>query len=592
MTKTSRKTSPRRWGLLAGAKPPDRLPLSELATRNVYLSGSQYGAKYDLSVIPAHAFILDEFKNPHVKEIANVAVTGFGKTTIFEVCASYAVAQDPGDMLILGQNDRLIQDWMESRMLKVLRRSPWTKDFIPSGRERHDAKKTQIIFPHMAMFTGGANEANTQEKSMRYVFGDEIWKWKHGMIGESLRRHHNRLNRKMLLQSQGGDEGTEWHEFCRNGKWHDGHHQCPECKEWHPVKMDMLRFEKIRDVNDEYDWPRINETIRLVCPGCQAEFADTDQNRRQWSKVKPVWNGNKHLPGRVTFSWTFLSVWTKSWAEIVALWILANDRKKQGDLEPLRAFINKELGQFWSAPVDTPALDLSGDAYTKTQHHEGEPWEGETDRDMTIDVQKGHFWARIRAWKRNGEGSRLLWEGRVDTWQTLFYLQEKFGIENPDVYIDGNYEIDEIVRQIYKHCGSDPAGHWKILRGEDSNGYRYNVGNPKKPRMVTKIYSKYQHGSTSCGLRFRRIHYSNLRAKDALSGIMRIGGGNFGVPVDASKEYKAHMQSEIKREYAPGKWRWEKVKPHFQNHLWDCETMGIVAASIKGILRIESESDS
>jgi hypothetical protein len=582
-----RITEPYLWGFLSGVAPPDRLPLSALATKNVFLSGSQYGAKYDLSVVPAHEFVLDAFKDPRVKEIANVAVTGFGKTTIFEVCGSYTVAQDPGDMLMLGQNDKLVKDWMESRFLKVLRRSPWTRDFIPTGRDRADAKKTSIIFRHMALFTGGANESNTQEKSMRYCFGDEVWQWKHGIIGEFLKRHHNRLNRKMLLQSQGGNEGTEWHEFCRNGKWYDGHHQCPSCKEWSPVQMKNLKREIIRDESGEYHWPEIFASVRYVCPSCEEEFPDTDSNRRQWAKCKPVWNGNKHFPDRVTYSWTFMTVWTKTWAEIMKLWILANDQAKRGNLEPLRQFVNKDLGQFWEEPTDTPALQSGGEPYAKLNFHEGEKWEGEHFRYMKIDVQKGHFWAVIRACKIGG-ASRLLWEGKVDTWQTLFALQDRYGIENKSVAIDGAYEIDEVVRQVRQHCGPDIDGWWNILIGEEAaKGYAYDIGSGKRAKRVWRIYSKWQHSTTSAQIRYRTIRFSNLRAKDALKGQMALPDGHFGIPIDISKDYRDQMASEVKREVSPGVWRWQKIKEHYGNHLWDCEVMGIVLMAIRGVLRID-----
>lgn len=594
----SQSKEPILWGFIEGVKPPDRLPLSVLATREVFLSGSQYGAKYDLAVVPAHEFVLDAFKDPRIKEIANVAVTGFGKTTIFEVCGSYAVAQDPGDLLMLGQNDKLIKDWMESRFLKVLRRSPWTRDFIPSGKDRNDAKKTSIIFRHMSMFTGGANESNTQEKSMRYCFGDEVWKWAQGIIGEFLKRHHNRMNRKMLLQSQGGDEGTEWHEFCRNGKWHVGHHQCPECREFFPVEMKNLIYGVVnpdtgkrqvqRDPNDEYDWPAIYDSVRYVCPGCETEFEDNVNNRRQWSKVKPVWDGNKHFPDRVTYSWTFMTVWTKEWREIAKLWILANDQRKKGNLEPLKQFINKDLGQFWEEPSDSPTLQTGGERYAKMLFHEGEKWEGEHYRFMTIDVQKGHFWCVVRAWKIGG-ASRLLWEGKIGTWQSLFEIQRRYGIENPDVAIDGAYEIDEVIKQVSKHCGPDIEGWWKVFIGEDSaKGYAFDVGTPKRPKRVWKIYSKYKYDTTASQIRFRTIRFSNLRAKDALKGIMSISDGHFGIPVDISKEYVAQMASETKRESTPGVWRWMKIKDHYDNHLWDNEVQQVVMATIRGILKIET----
>lgn len=585
----ARTNAPWIGGFIDGVKPPDRLPLVELAAKNVYLSGSQYGAKYSVEVCPAHEFVLGSFQNPRVKEIANIAVTGFGKTTIFEVCVSYAVAQDPGDMLILGQNDRLIKDWMESRLIKTLTRSPWTKGLIPTGKHRNNAKKTQIIFRHMALFTGGANESNTQEKSMRYCFGDEVWQWKNRMIGEFLKRHHDRLNRKMLLQSQGGNEGSEWHEFCRNGKWHDGHHRCPSCHEYSPVVMDNLKFEVSRESSGGYDWPAILETVRYECPNCKEQFEDTDVNRRRWSKCKAVWNGNVHFPGRETYSWTFMTVWAKEWKEVAKNWIIANQQKKRGNFEPLRQFINKDLGQFWEEPSEAPTLTTGGEPYHKITYHEGERWEGEHFRFMAIDVQKGHFWVIIRSMVLGG-ASRLLWEGRVTTWQGLYTLQSRYGVENKAVAIDGRYEIDTVVRHVREHCGEDGNGWWNILMGEDqARGYQYHVGAGKNTRTVWKLFSKFQHHTTSSNIRFRSIRFSNLRAKDALVGQMNIGAGHFGLPIDISKEYVKQMKTETKREVAPGNYRWVKIKDHYDNHLWDCETMLIVMASIMGVLKIEFE---
>ena len=585
-------------GARASIKPPDRLPLSELATRNVHLSGSQYGAKYDLTVVPAHEFVLNAFKDPRIKEIGNVAPTGFGKTTIFEVVISYTVAQDPGDTLVMSNSNQTTAKWMQSRMLKVLRRSPWTRHLIPSGRNRNDAKKDSIIFPHMALFSGGANKTNTQEVSMRVVLGDEPWMWDDGIIGEALKRHHDRLNRKSLFQSQGGNEGTEWHEFCKNGKWHDGHHQCPECKQWSPVKIGNLIYGEHdekgkrrpqRDASGEFDWPAIFASVRYVCPECEAEFEDTDTNRRQWSKCKPIWNGNKHFPDRVTYSWTFLTVWTKTWSSVAKLWIIANEQAKRGNLEPMKQFINKDLGQFWEEPSDAPTLTTGGERYAKQLYHDGERWDGEFYRFMTIDVQKGHFWAKVRAFRVGGQ-SRLLWEGKVTTWQGLFDLQDRYGVESPDVGIDGRYEIDEVVKQVRQHCGPDINGWWKILVGEDqAKGYRYDVGTPKRPKVVWKIYSKYQYSTTSHQIQYRTIRFSNLRAKDALVGQMGLPDGHFGIPVDVSKDYVEQMKSETKREVQPGVYRWQKIKDHYDNHLWDCEVMGVVMETIRGVIRIEIE---
>jgi len=132
--------------------------------------------------------------------------------------------------------------------------------------------------------------------------------------------------------------------------------------------------------------------------------------------------------------------------------------------------------------------------------------------------------------------------------------------------------------------------HWNILIGFDNaKGYQYDAGTPKSPRKVWKIYSKWQYGTTSAAQQFRTIHFSNLRAKDALSGLMSISkNGEFGFPVDVSKNYLAHMQAETKREVSPGVYRWEKIKDHYRNDLWDTEVQGIVANAIRGIMKIET----
>lgn len=597
MTITQR-ANPWLSGWTMAIKPPVRLPLADIATREVHLHGSQYGPRYSIDTVPAHRLVFEAWSDPAIKEIGNIAPTGFGKTTIFEVVISEAWAQQPGDGLFIGQNQKMVKDWMEGRMLRVLHKSPWTRDLLPKGKDRHDLRKTGIKGHHMSLYTGGANEGDTQEKSMRYTWGDEIWQWSYGFIGELLKRHHNRWNRKSLLQSQGGDEGSEWFQFCRAGKWHNTYHACPACGEYQPVVIEQLTYGEEdpetgkrsiqRDENGEIDWPKVYDSVRWNCGHCAREFEDTDANRRAWAKnVKAVWDGKKHIPERHVFSHTFLTVWTKEWRETARNWILANEARKRGNLELLKQFINKDLGQFWEEPTDAPSLITGGTPYEKAAYHNGEKWDGEHFRFMTIDVQKGHFWAKVRAWKIGG-ASRLLWEGKIDTWQSLFHLQERYNVENRCVAIDGRYEIDEVVKQVRAHCGLDINNWWLILIGQDSaRGYRYNVGTPKNPKVIWKIYSEFKYDTTSSQIRFRTIQFSNLRAKDALKGQMGLPDGHFGIPTDISNNYVEQMGAESKREFAPGQWRWDKIKDHYHNHLWDCEVMGIVMCALFGVLRID-----
>jgi hypothetical protein len=578
-----------------GHAPPKDQTVAEWCAENVYLIDSPIGAKYQPG---GHSDdILNDLQNPDVYESCTVGHTGMGKSAVLECATSYVIAQAPGPTGIIGQTDDTVREWVETRALKAWEKCDAVARLIPSGKDRHDKKKDCINFRHMPLFMGGANLTNTQEKSLRYTFGDEVWAWKPGILGEFLKRHHDRWNRKSLFLAQGGVEGDDWHNHTKDGLGFDRGFTCPACATVQIDKWAQVKFERVRDANDEWDWPAIFESVHYECehPDCDEAFPDTAQGRRRRVETAIyVCRNNAHIPGRVTRYVPAMSNPRIQLSSLVKEWLLAEDAWRDGDKNPRRQFIQKRLAQFWVEKVETPNLSTGGEAYSKAQYNEGERWEGEHDRDLTIDVQKEGFWARIRAWKiGDGTTSRLLWEGKVDTWQTLFSLQERFGVENSRVFIDGRYRIDDVVKNIYQHCGPDPSNHWIILIGQDNaKGYQFDVGTPKKPRKVWKIFSKWQHGATHTGLRFRAIHFSNLRAKDALASIMELPDGAFGVPVDVSRNYTSQMQSETKREVSSGVWRWEKIKDHFHNHLWDTEVMGVVGASIRGHLKIESVDPS
>jgi hypothetical protein len=575
--------SPLIEGFRQGVNTPPDMPMRERVCVNTFLPNSPEGARYSIEAIPAHGYIFDALEDRHIQEVDLLACVGFGKTAMLEAWVTDIIGNNPGDMLVVGQTRDMVKDWMESRMRKVLLASPITAPFVPVGSERSNWKKDSVIFRHMNFFAGAANTTDTQEKSMVYTAGDEAWRWDFGMIDYLRKRHHGRWNRKSLIMSQGGDEGTEWHQDAIAGKWHDFHHRCPSCEEHSTFDWQNFQYETIRDSNDELDWPAIYETVRLVCPHCKETFEDTEYNRRQWSKCRPVWNGNKYIPGRVTFAASFLTVWRYQWRDIVKEWIVANEEKRTGQLEKIRNVIHQRFAQFWKPPTETPSLKMDGDPYTKKEYHDGQKWENEAFRFLTVDVQKGHFWGVVRAWRMSGE-SRQLWEGRLETWEAIRHTQERYGIENRFVFVDGGYIPETVAREAAKIADSKQAGKpWVILRGEEARD-GYIVAD--RGKRFRRLFSNYVI-SRDCVPSYRYIRFSNLLAKDRLAGLM--SGDSFGIPVDASKDYHKQMQSETKREVTPGVWRWVPIKQGFPNHLWDCEVMQVTGASIYGILSSMSE---
>lgn len=567
-------------------RPPKRQRVVDWARENVRLVDSPVGERYDPEASRYTAAPLEDLRDPEVYEICVVGATGMGKTAMFEVASCYVTAEQPGPALMIGQTNLMVKDWMESRMLPIFRRCEATRRLLPTGSKRTNLKKTGIIFRHMPYFTGGANETTTQEKSMRYCFGDEPWQWKPGIIGHLLRRHHDRWNRKSLLAAQGGTKGSEWHEHARHGRQMRRHFQCPECGERHEWKWEQMQWEVVQDEGGEFDWPAIGESVRMVCP-CGAEFEDTPRNRRmladsgEWlAELGP------HVPGRVTYSVPFFWVWRIEWRQVVKEWILAQEAKRSGDLEPLKQIITKRFADFWEEPSEVPELRTGADPYRKAEFHEGQKWEGEDYRFLTVDVQKDHFWGVVRAWKMGGE-SRLVWEGKLETWESVWYLRQRMGVAMRFVFIDCGYLPDEIAKQRATHRverGKTEAGqpiyeYANMLMGEDSDGYPVKL----RKKRYFRTFSNWIRRTTQEGVPYQYSKFSNLRAKDALAGMMR--GETFGVPTDHSKSYAKQMVNEAKREVAPGKWRWVPVTARANNHLWDCEVMQVVAASICKVLR-------
>jgi hypothetical protein len=253
----------------------------------------------------------------------------------------------------------------------------------------------------------------------------------------------------------------------------------------------------------------------------------------------------------------------------------------------LRQFIQKRLAQSWVEPSETVTLKGATDAYRMKEYFNGEKWEDENFRFMTVDVQQDHFWVVIRAWSIEGK-SRLLYEGKVDEWEGLRMLRSRMKVPNRCVFVDRGYRPEIVALECRKSVTADDPNPWNCLLGEESNGYVTKIGK----RRVVKPHSSVQRARTTAGLYWKYVKHSNLLAKDTLASLMRGEGAGWQIGVDHSKEYEKQMQNERKVEVSPGKWRYKVSKSWVGNHLWDCETMQVVAASIYKVFNFDSSADS
>lgn len=570
--------------------PPSDLNVVEWACKYVKLPQSARSPNFDIDSTPWLKWPMLQIADDENREVIIMAPVGSGKTTMFEGVLPWIIAEEPGPTLITMQTDDDARGWVDTRFHPSLKSNEKVAPLLPTGKQRGNFRKGEILFAHMPLHIGGANLANLQSKSIRWVIGDEVWIWKEGMLEEARRRTHDRWNSRVVLVSQGGAEGDQFDSAFNDALIHDYCFTCPKCKQQQRYMWKQVKYEHIKNDAEEWDWDAIGKTVRYECANddCKHQFKDKAGIRRQLSSSgEYVSRNNNAKPNRISCTYPAMAVWWIPWRKLVMEWITAQDARRRLDLTPLRQFIQKRLAQSWEEPNETVELKGAEEAYRKKEFFNGEKWEEENFRFMCADVQQDHFWCIIRAFSIEGK-SRLLYEGKVETWDALRMLRDRMKVPNRCVFVDRGYRPETVALECAKARTPDDPNPWNCLLGEESNGYATKIGK----RRVNKPYSPIQRARTTAGLYYKYVKFSNLLAKDTLAALMRGEGAGWQIPVDRSKEYDKQMQNEKKVEVSPGRWRYKVSKEWVGNHLWDCEVMAIIAASIFKVYQWDTPADS
>jgi phage terminase large subunit GpA-like protein len=516
-----------------------------------------------------------EFSDNDNKEIVVVAPVGSGKTTFFEGAVPYIISEEPGPCLIALQTDAEASTWSETRLMPSLMLCDPIKNLFPE--DRHKKRKTEIIFPHMPLLIGGANLSTLQSKSMRYVIGDEVWLWKQGMIEEARRRTHDRWNSRVLLVSQGSFEGDDFHEAYKQTDQRVFKWLC-ECGERNPWNFEYIIYNEVRDSSERLMESEIENSARLRCPHCEKEYEDKIETRRSLSDGSIYESSNNVArAGYVGFTYEATCVWWISWGKLAVEWAKANESKKQGVLKPLAQFVQKRRAKFWADQITDNRAALIAADYKKSDFVDGSKMKGELHRIMTVDVQRDHFWAIIRAWRADGT-SQLIYESKILTWESVREIQLQYKVQDRFVAIDAQYITD----QVYLRCSQ---WDWNAIHGSGKDYFAHISGK----RKIKKLYSPFNNALASNGKKARYLHWSNEKVKDILAFLRAGSGSAWDIPQDISDAYLNQIDSEVKKDFVNNqdksvKQRWVKIKK--DNHFWDCEAMNLMFAVMLNIIPI------
>ena len=143
---------------------------------------------------------------------------------------------------------------------------------MPTGIHRHKRKNNAIHFNNgMVLWILGAhNKTNLQRRSIRWLVGDETWRWPEGHMAEAEARvtAFGWLG-KCIFMSQGGEEDDDTHRKFLTTDQREWTFACPECGHRQPFKWECVEWSKsARDEFGDWDFDEVRRTTSMRCESC------------------------------------------------------------------------------------------------------------------------------------------------------------------------------------------------------------------------------------------------------------------------------------------------------------------------------------
>lgn len=535
---------------------------------------------------------MEAMADPDIRLVSIVAPVQSSKTIGAELCLCYIIANFPGPCLWLSQTDADAKDQAEARLHKLFSECDAVRKLFPADRHK---KKTQTVFfsNGMTLWVLGAHaKSNLHSRSIRWLIGDETWQWPNGHMQQAEARvtAFGWLG-KCIFLSQGGTENDDTHRKFETTDMREWEFKCPKCGKYQPYKWSNIEWDKnYRDGEGRMDFAKVRSSVRLVCEFCKHEIADSDANRKLLNSSAKFVPQNPNAPAtKAGFHWNSLA--SMSWGELAEMYLRAKESCRRGDMEDLKNFYQKRLALPWGDLEEDFTLDISPSGYRM-----GDDWESEAAvgakgailppphenknrvrlRFLTVDVQMDHFYAVVRSWACDAS-SRLVYCAKLQTWEDVEILQNRFGVFPQLVFVDAGYSTFEVYRNCAKH-------NWTALMGDGRRDFPHRVNG----KITQRFYSTARHPLVSD--RKCRMHYwSNFGIKDTLARLRSNQnpeeGSTWEVPSDVPEEYLKMLDSE-QRVKKGNSWEWRQIGKR-PNHYWDCEAMQVCAAYMMKLFRVD-----
>ena len=514
-----------------------------------------------------------------------------GKSLFARLFTCHIIANAPGPTAVFQSTDAEAKDFALRYMRPVWNNCPPVKSRI--SVDDMD-RSTTTDFDRMTLYCRGLwNEANLQRLSLRYTIADECWMSPPGHLAElSARVTAFGWMGKRIFMSQGGRANQEIHQLHETTDQRDWNFRCGKCDALQPWVWEQVRFPDDAKLTGSWDLQKVSTGTTYECASCQTRLPDNNATRIEAnSRGCFVATTSAANSGHIGLHWNSLA--TMSWGELAVMMIKAKESAEMyGDEEARRQFKQKRLALSWAeeggeivniaqAANYNCADDWDGESVItpkgRVVDREGAPEGSFPFRTAGIDVQRGHFFGVIRRWSKTGH-SRLKAFAKIDTWQDVEAFVKKHAVHPALVMVDSGDSAQDVYRQTAMRG-------WKCAKGSGNEDFSVTTKDGKTTR---RFYSDKQTIMVP-GLQTRAVLvvWSNLAGKDLLHGLR--SRKVFTYALDAGQDYVDQMSAEVRvKDRRTGKPQWLLPQGKKDNHAFDCELLGLLAAVRWGIVGKET----
>jgi hypothetical protein len=571
--------------------PEDRSRPWEWAARTVRIPGSPLGDRFLIEETPWLKLPLECLDDITLLEIVMRCCAQGGKSVTLQVGCAWALDRQPDPTMYVLANEKMAKHVATQKLNKILESVPSLAASMPA--EKTKKKQLEVHFPNAVLMIGPANESFLRSHTIRWMWGDECSDWAPGKMEQARARLRRFWNRKAFFASTPLKLSDDFTNAYNDGTQEEYHLVTPCCEK--PIYVTTDNFEKLfkwaenqeTRPGGDWDFPKLEQTVELVCPHCQARHKQTDENMDAMYRkmiARAVYIAKNPKAARsvrsFAFNWLVLAPSLLKWSDVVIKWLKAKVAEGRGDLAPMRELVNL----FFAEPFDERKfISVQMPSFADYTPDPEKAWEKEKYRFLTVDCQKdlAEFWAVVRAWSADGS-SRLLAFEKLRSEAEIEELRIKWKVLPARTGIDCGYEM----YRVFEMC---VRNGWVALRGEDKQDYTHE---DKVKRPYSIMYKgdprtgKSYAGRVRCPL----FYWSNPSIKDLLWNLKSGKGSEWLVPDlgsailwgerDPKKlVYAEGVDSERKiynlekDSFAP---RWTKIRR--ANHPWDAECMQVVYA--------------